>query len=564
MGKSSKKSATKVESPASMTKPLKKGKRDAEQDLDIQVPKKQKKELIDAVQKEKSEKTVPKKVESSSSDSSASSDSEDDQKTKTVLAKEPPSKQKGDSSSDDSSSDEEPAPVKKQPETIKKDKEESSSSDDDSSSDEETAPVKKQPAAVLEKQPEPIKKDKVESSSSDDDSSSDEESAPAKKQPAALKNTKADSSSSEEESSSDEELTPAIKPTVVKNIKPAAKDSSSSEEDSDEEESDDEKPPTKKAKVSLTKTSKKESSSEESSDESDKEESKEEKVTPKKKDSDIEMVDAEQKSNAKQPKTPTTETQGGSKTLFAGNLSFQIKRSDIENFFKEAGEVVDVRFSSYDDGTFKGYGHVEFASPEEAQKALELNGKMLLGRDVRLDLANERGQRNSNPGRKGEGSQSRTIFVRGFNSSLGEDEIKKELRSLFSNCGEVTRVHVPTDRETGACRGLAYIDLTSGFDEALQLRGSEIGGWNIHVEESRPRDSDEGRSSNRAPGRAPRGRYSDRGAPRGRSSDRGAPRGRSSDRGAPRGRFSTRGRGPSKPSVIESALGKKTVFKDED
>lgn len=39
-----------------------------------------------------------------------------------------------------------------------------------------------------------------------------------------------------------------------------------------------------------------------------------------------------------------------------------------ENFFKEAGEVVDVRFSSYDDGTFKGYGHVEFASPEEAQK----------------------------------------------------------------------------------------------------------------------------------------------------------------------------------------------------
>lgn len=30
----------------------------------------------------------------------------------------------------------------------------------------------------------------------------------------------------------------------------------------------------------------------------------------------------------------------------------------------------------------------------------------------------------SNPGRKGEGSQSRTIFVRGFNSSLGEDEVK--------------------------------------------------------------------------------------------------------------------------------------------
>jgi len=39
-----------------------------------------------------------------------------------------------------------------------------------------------------------------------------------------------------------------------------------------------------------------------------------------------------------------------------------------ENFFKEAGEVVDVRLSSFDDGSFKGYGHIEFASPEEAQK----------------------------------------------------------------------------------------------------------------------------------------------------------------------------------------------------
>lgn len=40
-----------------------------------------------------------------------------------------------------------------------------------------------------------------------------------------------------------------------------------------------------------------------------------------------------------------------------------------ENFFKEVGEVVDVRFSTNrDDGSFRGFGHVEFASSEEAQK----------------------------------------------------------------------------------------------------------------------------------------------------------------------------------------------------
>lgn len=37
-------------------------------------------------------------------------------------------------------------------------------------------------------------------------------------------------------------------------------------------------------------------------------------------------------------------------------------------FFKEAGEVVDVRLAAADDGRFKGFGHVEFATEEAAQK----------------------------------------------------------------------------------------------------------------------------------------------------------------------------------------------------
>lgn len=39
-----------------------------------------------------------------------------------------------------------------------------------------------------------------------------------------------------------------------------------------------------------------------------------------------------------------------------------------ENFFKEVGDIVDVRLASDPDGRSKGYGHVEFASPEAAQK----------------------------------------------------------------------------------------------------------------------------------------------------------------------------------------------------
>ncbi|XP_013638663.1 PREDICTED: nucleolin 2 isoform X5 [Brassica oleracea var. oleracea] len=566
MVKSKKESVKKVEAaPVSTTKPSKKSKRDAEVDLDIKKnPKKQKKEVVQAEKKA----PPPKKVETSSS----SSDSEEEVKTKKAIAKKPLSK-KDDSSS---SSDEEAVTVKKKPATLKKAKAESSSSDDSSSSsDEEPAVVKKD-------------------SSSEEESSSDEESVPAKKQPTTtLKAAKAESSSSsEDESSSDEESAPPKKqPTVVKSVKPAAKDSSSSEdedsedekkkepatkklpaaaktksdsseEDSDDEESDDEKPPTKKAKVSPTKTSKQESSSGESSEE----ESEDEKVVPKKKDTDVEMAEAEQKSEAKQPKTPTTQrpttqARGGSTTLFAGNLPFQIEKSDVENFFKEVGGIVDVRFASHPDGRLKGYGHFEFASAEAAQKALKLmNGKPLLGRTIRLSDANAKpAPRSSNAdgnfqsNRKGEGSQVKTIFVSKFDKSVAERDMRCALREHFSDCGEITRISLPCDQETGATRGMAYLDFINedGFNKALELNGSELGGWNILVLEGKPRgwnsdgNNDGDRFTATRPGRRPPGR----GTP-GRSRPGRAPPGRG-DR-----------RTPSKPSVFASAEGKKIVFDD--
>lgn len=39
-----------------------------------------------------------------------------------------------------------------------------------------------------------------------------------------------------------------------------------------------------------------------------------------------------------------------------------------EEFFKDAGEVVDIRFASNEEGRFKGFGHVEFATEEAALK----------------------------------------------------------------------------------------------------------------------------------------------------------------------------------------------------
>ncbi|KAG2271509.1 hypothetical protein Bca4012_073753 [Brassica carinata] len=202
----------------------------------------------------------------------------------------------------------------------------------------------------------------------------------------------------------------------------------------------------------------------------------------KKKNANVEMAEAEQKPIAKQPKT-----------LFAGRLPFHIEKSDLESFFKEVGEIKDVRLA-------KGIAHVEFASEEAAQKAMKLNGKPLLGRNILLDFANAK------PAPRPR-NLVKTIFVTGFNKSLSEDEMKTALRAHFSDCGEIKRISLPYYQETGDSKGVAYLDFSEdGFNKAMELNGSELGGRNIVVIEARPKEKNDDRnsgddSSKRGPGR---------------------------------------------------------------
>lgn len=74
-------------------------------------------------------------------------------------------------------------------------------------------------------------------------------------------------------------------------------------------------------------------------------------------------------------------------TLFVGNLGFRTTEETIRYFFGDYGEINQVRIAMNEEGRSRGFGHVEFADPAMAKKALELNGQNLDGRDCRLDLS---------------------------------------------------------------------------------------------------------------------------------------------------------------------------------
>lgn len=78
--------------------------------------------------------------------------------------------------------------------------------------------------------------------------------------------------------------------------------------------------------------------------------------------------------------------------LFVGNLNFSLSDEELRAAFLEIGpveraEVVRDRF----DGRSRGFGFVEMVNDSEGERAvLELNGKELMGRPMRVEVATSR------------------------------------------------------------------------------------------------------------------------------------------------------------------------------
>lgn len=96
--------------------------------------------------------------------------------------------------------------------------------------------------------------------------------------------------------------------------------------------------------------------------------------------------------------------QGDRHSIFVGNLSFKCNENSIRKHFSSCGNVVDIRLAKRDDGKLKGFAHVDFDSEEGVQKALELNGKELDGRPLKIDVSTPKqggGNRGGNRGGRG-------------------------------------------------------------------------------------------------------------------------------------------------------------------
>ncbi|NXG81058.1 NUCL protein, partial [Baryphthengus martii] len=321
---------------------------------------------------------------------------------------------------------------KEESEDEDEDDEEDDDDDDDEEEDEEDSeeppmpvkPAAKKPAAVPAKKPAvvPAKQESEEEEEEDDDDEEDDES---------------------EDEAMDTAPVQVKKPAPAKAAPVKTKADSEDEDDEDDDEEDDE------------------DEDEEEEDEEDAEEEKPVKEAPGKRKKEM--------ANKSAPEAKKKKTDGPTSafSVFVGNLvstkDYEELKTGIREFFgKKSIEVLDVRI-----GASKRFGYVDFSSAEDLDKALQLNGKKLMGLEVKLEKAKSKETMKENKKER----DARTLFVKNLPYRVTEDE----MREVFENALEIRIVM----NKEGNSKGMAYIEFKTEADanKALEEKqGTEIDG----------------------------------------------------------------------------------------
>ncbi|NJL37445.1 MAG: RNA-binding protein [Leptolyngbyaceae cyanobacterium RM2_2_4] len=87
-------------------------------------------------------------------------------------------------------------------------------------------------------------------------------------------------------------------------------------------------------------------------------------------------------------------------SIYVGNLSYEVTEADVNTVFAEYGTVKRVQLpTDRETGRMRGFGFVEMGTDAEEAAAIEaLDGAEWMGRDLKVNKAKPREDRNSSGG----------------------------------------------------------------------------------------------------------------------------------------------------------------------
>ena len=77
--------------------------------------------------------------------------------------------------------------------------------------------------------------------------------------------------------------------------------------------------------------------------------------------------------------------------LYVGNLPYSVDEEQLRGIFAQYGEISQLNLiMDRDTGRPKGFGFITFANQQDAEKALEQNGKDVGGRPLKVNIATDK------------------------------------------------------------------------------------------------------------------------------------------------------------------------------
>lgn len=187
----------------------------------------------------------------------------------------------------------------------------------------------------------------------------------------------------------------------------------------------------------------------------------------------------------------------GNRRVYVGNLSWDVSWQDLKDHMRSAGNVIRADVLEEDNGRSKGCGLVEYATEDEAIKAVQtlhntdMKGRLIFVREDREAQKVIGNQRAST------GHANRRVYVGNLSWDVSWQDLKDHMRSA----GDIARADVMCDSD-GRSKGCGLVEYvhSQGAGKAIDtLNDTELKGRLIFVREDREADSGTGSRNQRGP-----------------------------------------------------------------
>ncbi|KAA8516633.1 hypothetical protein F0562_016861 [Nyssa sinensis] len=147
--------------------------------------------------------------------------------------------------------------------------------------------------------------------------------------------------------------------------------------------------------------------------------------------------------------------------LYMKNLDPDVTEELLREKFSEFGKILSMVISKDDNGVSRGFGFMNFDSPDDAKRAMEaMNGSQLGSKVLYVARAQKKAEREQILRRQFEDKrkeqilkyQGSNVYVKNINDDVTDDE----LREHFSKCGTITSAKLMRD-DKGISKGFGFV-----------------------------------------------------------------------------------------------------------